>query len=96
MVYADIVIDITLEKLDRTFQYAVPPEMVDNVRIGSEVVIPFGNGGRTLKGVVLGLSQEAKIDPNRIKEILSVETSDIPVESQLIELAGFDRMSELR
>ena len=89
MVYADIVIDITLEKLDRTFQYAVPPEMVDSVRIGSEVVIPFGNGGRTLKGVVLGLSQEAKIDPNRIKEILSVETSDIPVESQLIELAGW-------
>ena len=48
MIYADVIIDISHEKLDRDFQYRVPEELVqDNkpgvvVTVPSEREIPFG------------------------------------------------------
>ena len=47
--YADIIIDISHEKLDRTFQYIVPEELEQTLCIGMPVKIPFGNGNRKRK-----------------------------------------------
>ena len=47
-VYADVIVDITNEKLDRTFQYKVPPELTGEIGPGTAVQIPFGNGNRTI------------------------------------------------
>ena len=44
MMYADIIVDISHEKLDRSFQYRVPLEMEDEIQVGMVVTIPFGNG----------------------------------------------------
>ena len=46
-VYADVIVDITNEKLDRTFQYKVPPELTGEIGPGTAVQIPFGNGKQT-------------------------------------------------
>lgn len=51
-VYADVIVDITNEKLDRTFQYKVPPELTGEISPGTAVQIPFGNGNRTITGYV--------------------------------------------
>ncbi len=40
--YADIIIDISLEKLDRTFQYLVPEELEQDIGIGMPIEVPFG------------------------------------------------------
>lgn len=40
--YADIIIDISHEQLDKTFQYAVPDDMDGSVDIGTSVRVPFG------------------------------------------------------
>ena len=42
--YADIIIDITHEKLDKIFQYRIPDKLKEDLRIGMEVVVPFGLG----------------------------------------------------
>ena len=34
MIYADIIVDISHEKLDRSFQYLVPEELEGEIRIG--------------------------------------------------------------
>ncbi len=39
--YADIIIDITHEKLDKIFQYRIPDKLKEDLRIGMEVVVPF-------------------------------------------------------
>ena len=39
--YADVVVDISHEKLDRSFQYRIPPELGERIRPGSRVWIPF-------------------------------------------------------
>ena len=35
MIYADIIIDISHEKLDRSFQYIVPEELESEIRVGT-------------------------------------------------------------
>lgn len=87
--YADIIVDISQEKLDRTFQYAVPQQFREKTGIGTRVRVPFGKGGREITGYVIGLSEEPKVEPSRIKEILGPVEQGIAIESRLISLASW-------
>ena len=87
--YADIIVDISQEKLDKTFQYLVPKEMKPEIEEGKKVRIPFGKGGREITGYVVGLSSEPKIEAERIKPILAVEEQGMEIESRLISLAAW-------
>lgn len=89
MKYADVIIDISLEKLDKTFQYEIPAGLEHAVGVGTRVVIPFGNGGRRINGYVVEISEEPKIEPARIKPLCGVAKDSLPIESQLIALAGW-------
>lgn len=91
MTYADVIIDISLEKLDRSFQYAVPEALLPDVTPGTAVLVPFGRGQRMLEGFVLSLSDTPKIAPERIRPIASVVPGRVPVEGQLISLAAWMR-----
>ena len=85
--YADIIVDISHENLDRTFQYSIPDALSDAVSVGSRVLIPFGKSDRQIAGFVLEVSDKAKFDPERTKEIISVLADDTLVEQKLIKLA---------
>ena len=85
MKYANIIVDISLEKLDKTFQYLVPEELNETLRPGMQVVIPFGS--RKITGYILELTDTPEFDPARMKPILSLSEKAVPIEAQLIELA---------
>ena len=87
--YEDIIIDISHEAVDRAFQYEVPDSLRDAIEIGMTVVIPFGTGNKLRKGFVVGFCDTPKYDPAKIKQIDSIETDTILIESRLIELAAF-------
>lgn len=87
--FADIIVDISLGQLDKTFQYSIPNALIDKVSVGSFVKVPFGNGGRTLEGFVLSISDEPKIELSRIKPVISVEEDKVRAETELIRLAYF-------
>lgn len=87
--YANIIVDISHEKLDKTFQYLIPQELEEEVRIGVLVDIPFGY--RSITGYVVELTDEPEFDVERIKPIVGVKKGSVPIESQLIELAGWMR-----
>lgn len=87
--YADIIVDISQEKLDKTFQYRVPGELEARIEEGKKVRIPFGKGDREITGYVVGLSLEPKIEADRIKPILAVEEQGMEIESRLIALAAW-------
>lgn len=89
--YADIIVDISVEALDKTYQYHVPEWMEELVVIGTPVQVPFGRGNRMLHGFVVNLTEQPAFDVNRIKDILKVEQKQVPVEGQLLALAGFIR-----
>ena len=87
--YADIIVDISQEKLDKSFQYEIPEELIFAVEVGKKVRIPFGKGGRQLTGYVVGISGEPKIAVEKMKAISGVEEQGTEIESRLIALAGW-------
>ena len=89
MIYADVIIDISHEKLDRDFQYRVPEELEQSIKPGVVVTVPFGKGNTVRKGYVIGISTEAKYDASRTKEIQGVSTDGETTESRLIALAAW-------
>ena len=91
MIYADIIVDISHEKVDRSFQYMVPEELEEQIRVGMVVTIPFGNGNHERKGYVIGLSKEPKFDVSRMKLLRGLCSGEETTESRLIALAGWMR-----
>ncbi|MDO4805218.1 MAG: primosomal protein N', partial [Lachnospiraceae bacterium] len=87
MLYADVIVDITAEALDRPFSYIVPEGLKDAVVLGSYVQVPFGK--RTVNGYVVGFRDNCDYDPARMKEILSVLTGCETAEARLIALAAW-------
>ena len=87
--YVDIIIDISHEAIDRTFQYVVPEELVSGIRLGTPVLVPFGMGNRIRTGYVVGISEEPSYDLSKLKKIEGIKEGAIPIESSLIQLAAF-------
>ena len=85
--YAQIIIDISTQALDRIFTYRIPEELSGKVVVGAQVRIPFGQGNRERMGYVMGLTDFPGYEEDKIKEILSVEMDAHLVESQLLRLA---------
>lgn len=91
MIYADIIVDISHEKLDRSFQYAVPEKLVQQLHVGMVVSIPFGKGNNVRKGYVIALTDKPAFEPSRIKEIEGICAGEETTESRLIALAAWMR-----
>lgn len=91
MIFADIIVDISHEKLDRSFQYIVPSDMEDKINVGMVVKIPFGRGNRLIQGFVINLVTEPSWEIGKMKEIYGIDEKKVPLESELIRLAWFIR-----
>lgn len=87
--YADIIVDISQEKLDRTFQYEIPQNLLGIIKTGTKVEVPFGKGSRTISGYVIGISDKPKIEESKIKPVSKIWEKGIEIESKLIGLAGW-------
>lgn len=85
--YANIIVDISHEKLDKTFQYLIPDALSDEVYEGVLAEIPFGN--RRITGYVVELTDVPEFDISRLKPIIAVKKDSVPIESRLIALAGW-------
>lgn len=90
VLYADVIIDISTERLDRTFQYRIPDEIAEQVSPGAIVSIPFGKGNKVIDGYVVNVTDEPEFDPGKTKDIISIEddNKDRPVRN-LLRLAAW-------
>ena len=89
--FADIIIDITHEKLDKVFQYRIPPELEGVLQVGMEVVVPFGKANKETHGYLIGFSEKADYDLTKIKSVLRIEENHQAIESKLVALAAWIR-----
>ncbi len=87
--YADIIIDITHEKLDKIFQYSIPSDLDGVLQIGMEVIVPFGRSNRETKGYVVGFSKTTEYDAAKMKEVLCIAKDSVAIESRLVNLAAW-------
>jgi len=88
-VFADVIVDIQHEKLDKIFQYRIPEELESRLQPGMEVVVPFGKGNRQIKGYVTGFSEKCEYDLSKVKSILSISEKGMEIETRLIALAAW-------
>ncbi len=87
--FSKIIINISVENLDRPFTYRIPERLIERCHPGTKVLVPFGNANRMIEGYILEITDHADIDENKIKDIDSVVVEQSATESRLIELAAF-------
>ena len=86
--FANVIVDISHEKLDRPFGYKVPAPLRDRIKPGARVRIPFGKGNGLRTGYVIELFDGTDFPEEKMKEIDSVlKDADLP-EQRLIALAA--------
>ena len=85
--FADVIINVSVEALDRSFQYRIPESLADKITAGTKVTIPFGNGNRMTTGYAIKVSDKPAIEASRIKEIDSVCEKEIGIDDRMISLA---------
>lgn len=91
--YANVIIDISHEKVDRPFQYRIPDALKEKLAVGMCVQIPFGTGNRKRKGYVIGITGKNEYPEEKIKEIDGIITDNLPAEADAIRLAAWMRQT---
>ncbi|WP_408072251.1 primosomal protein N' [Butyrivibrio sp. JL13D10] len=87
--FANIIIDISHEKVDRPFQYIIPERLKDRIRVGSSVSIPFGKGNTRRLGYVIGITDKPDFDPEKTKEILDIAEGEMSADGIMVQLAAW-------
>lgn len=89
--YADIIINISHEALDKVFQYEVPLPLCGEIFVGTRVVVPFGQWNKEQSGYVVGLSETPDYEEEKIKQIIKISTEGTSLEAKLVQLAYWIR-----
>ena len=87
--FADVIIDISHEKVDRPFQYKIPENLQETLEVGMCVRVPFGKGNRLRMGYVVDMTDTPDYPEEKIKQIDRIETENLPAEARSIRLAGW-------
>ena len=87
--FADVIVDIQHEKLDKIFQYRIPASMEDRLEPGMQVLVPFGKGNRRITGYVTGISETCDYDLSKVKEIAEIPERGMEIEAKLVALAAW-------
>lgn len=85
--FANVIIDISHEKVDRAFQYRIPEALQGSIKEGMEVRIPFGKGNTQRTGYVIEVTDQEAFEEKKMKEILGIAEGSVTVEGILIRLA---------
>lgn len=89
--YANIIVDISHESVDRTFQYRIPEVLQERIRPGSAVTIPFGKGNKLIRGYVVEITDRPQWDVDKIKEIAAIPEEELGPEAEAVTLAAWMR-----
>ena len=80
---AEIIINSNAKDLNRTFDYEVPKELQEKVKIGSLVFVPFGNRKKLEEGYIVGFKERTEY---KTKKIVKIEEKNF-LNERNIELA---------
>ena len=81
---AKIIVDNKSKQVDKTFDYLVPKELEDKIKIGSRVLVPFSSGNREIEGFCVGTADTS--DSKRLKSIIRTANDSIGFDEDMLEL----------
>ena len=78
-----VLVELSNKNIDKIFDYKVPKELENDIKLGIRVEVPFGR--QTLEGFVLEIKNN--YDGNfELKEIISIKDKEIVLNKELLEL----------
>lgn len=80
---AEIIMNSNVKNLDRIFDYNIPFDMTNKVKIGSRVLVKFGNIKELKEGFVVNIKEKSEF---KVKDIEKVEERDF-IDEPKINLA---------
>lgn len=89
--FANIIVDISHEKVDRPFQYRIPDALIGKLEVGMAVMIPFGLGNKRIKGYVMEITDRVDYDEAKLKAVDSIVKDGISAQGDSIRLAWWIR-----
>lgn len=84
---AQIIVDVPLMQTDKSFSYAIPSDLEEQLALGSRVHVPFGRGNRLLQGFVVGFSDVLEKDGADLKEVVEVLDFEPVLNAEQLQLA---------
>ena len=84
--YIDVLVELKAKKLDKTFTYKVPSEMIGSISVGKRVLVPFGK--QKLEGFIIDINDEYSYDYD-IKDILEVIDEDVVINDEMMSLGRY-------
>ena len=85
--YVDVLCEIGAKAVDNVFEYRVPKDMENNIKIGIRVRIPFGK--MVLEGFVINIKSSTNYDENKIKDIISIIDENPVLNKEMLELGKY-------
>lgn len=95
---ADVILIDSVEEIDRIFTYNVNPNFLEQISVGSRVLVPFGKGNRIREGVVFELKQGNVEKYKYIKDVfddgyeLNEEIIDLILELKEYYLSTYSKL----
>ena len=89
--FANVIVDISHEKVDRPFQYRIPEALRGELAVGMAVMIPFGAGNKRIRGYVMEITDRNDYDEQKLKEVDSIVEDGICAQADSIRLAWWIR-----
>ena len=84
--YIDVLVELKAKKLDKTFTYKVPSNMINDIKVGKRVLVPFGR--QKLEGFIIGISDKNSFDYD-IKDIIQVIDEDVVINNEMMSLGRY-------
>ena len=84
--YAYCIIEYPVKSLDKAITYKVPSDLIDKLKVGMKVLVPFNN--RHVHGIVLKLTNTYEGD-YELKEIASIEDEFLILNKELLMLGRY-------
>ncbi|MBO4376359.1 MAG: primosomal protein N' [Lachnospiraceae bacterium] len=85
--YARVIIEISHESLDRTFEYRIPESLKGKIEVGNMVKIPFGKANRMITGYVTDITKTSEYPDEKIKDLAGVVKNTVSIQEKQVLLA---------
>lgn len=67
--FAEVIINSNARALNKTFDYIVPKELEETIKLGARVFVPFGKGTKLEDGFVINFKDESEFANKKIAKI---------------------------
>lgn len=85
MNFASVIVSVSSKEVNRIFEYKIPEDLIDIIKVGHRVFVPFGR--RNIQGYVVGIKDSIDFDEAKVKPIQRALDVEPVLTHELITLA---------